>query len=491
VTDQLGVAKGIESLGRLGQSVRPPSADALAVARALAIPGVGQASSGARVRRLALEALIRADALDDELVGRAAADPDPQVRRLAIRGLTTSRLGEQPIFAALRDESPMVRIEALRSLGVRRSEALCQSAMKAAGDPDVPVVLVALDQLGACRSDEAASFLEGMVSDLSTAGSPRGWHRAAHALVALSGVSSERATVALPQFLQSTIWQLRMYAARAATLLKNRSALETLAKDDSDNVRESAIDGLRQIAGHLDDAVYITELTRPGYQVIRAAAAALVDTPAPDAALAPLKAALARLIAEGHDNSTAAREAVVDALTTLGAPPAAKSASTKSTAAKLLNSDLSAENLRRLASPRARLLVRNVGTIEFALITTEAPATVIRFARLAESGYYNGLTFHRVEPNFVVQGGSPGANEFIGDATFMRDEVGLWPHVRGAVGVSTRGADSGDAQFFIDLVDTPRFDHRYTVFAQVLNGIELVDQILEGDVIERVEILTN
>ena len=92
-------------------------------------------------------------------------------------------------------------------------------------------------------------------------------------------------------------------------------------------------------------------------------------------------------------------------------------------------------------------------------------------------------------PNFVVQGGSPGANEFIGYPDDMRDEVGLWPHVRGAVGISTRGRDTGDAQIFIDLVDNPRFDHEYTVFAQVLNGLDVVDRILEGDTIERIEII--
>ena len=59
----------------------------------------------------------------------------------------------------------------------------------------------------------------------------------------------------------------------------------------------------------------------------------------------------------------------------------------------------------------------------------------------------------------------------------------------GAVGLSTRGRDTGDAQFFLDLVDNPRFDHEYTVFGQLLNGIEVVDRILEGDVIERVEIM--
>ena len=124
---------------------------------------------------------------------------------------------------------------------------------------------------------------------------------------------------------------------------------------------------------------------------------------------------------------------------------------------------------------RARITIRGVGTFELALFTAQAPATVLRFARLAESGYYNGLTFHRVVPNFVIQGGSPGANEYIGDAAFMRDEVGAWPHVRGAVGISTRGRDTGDAQIFIDLVDNPRLDHDYTVFAQVLNGIDVVD----------------
>jgi len=61
--------------------------------------------------------------------------------------------------------------------------------------------------------------------------------------------------------------------------------------------------------------------------------------------------------------------------------------------------------------------------------------------------------------------------------------------VRGAVGVSTRGRDTGDAQIFVNLVDNPRLDHGYTVFAQVLNGIAVVDQILEGDVIDRIEIV--
>jgi peptidyl-prolyl cis-trans isomerase B (cyclophilin B) len=153
------------------------------------------------------------------------------------------------------------------------------------------------------------------------------------------------------------------------------------------------------------------------------------------------------------------------------------------------NSELSAADLRRLASARARVTIRGVGSFELALIASEAPMSARRFVRLVESGYYNGLTFHRVVPNFVIQGGSPGANEYVGDATFMRDELGQWPHVRGAVGISTRGRDTGDAQIFVDLVDNPRLDHDYTVFAHVLNGMEVVDAILEGDVIEKIDIV--
>jgi peptidyl-prolyl cis-trans isomerase B (cyclophilin B) len=278
-----------------------------------------------------------------------------------------------------------------------------------------------------------------------------------------------------------------MYAARAAAQLGNREALQTLASDDDDNVREAAVEGLRKTAGHDADAIYIACLARSGNQIVRLSALALEGTPHSQDAIPALKAAWQRLVAEGRDNSHDARDAIRTTLTGLGASPVTPpSARPRPPAA---SDGVDADDLRRLASPRARITMRGVGTFELALFTAQAPATVLRFAKLAESGYYNGLTFHRVVPNFVIQGGSPGANEYIGDATFMRDEVGTWPHVRGAVGISTRGHDTGDAQIFIDLVDNPRLDHQYTVFGQVLNGIDVVDQILEGDVIDRIEIV--
>jgi cyclophilin family peptidyl-prolyl cis-trans isomerase len=118
-----------------------------------------------------------------------------------------------------------------------------------------------------------------------------------------------------------------------------------------------------------------------------------------------------------------------------------------------------------------------------------APLNVARFTRLALSGYYNGLTIHRVVPNFIVQGGSPGANEYVGDGPYVRDEIGLLRHSAGSIGMSTRGRDTGDGQFFINLVDNPRLDFEYTVFGQVTTNVEELSEILEGDEISSITVV--
>jgi cyclophilin family peptidyl-prolyl cis-trans isomerase len=77
----------------------------------------------------------------------------------------------------------------------------------------------------------------------------------------------------------------------------------------------------------------------------------------------------------------------------------------------------------------------------------------------------------------------------VGAADYLRDELGLLSHRRGTLGISTRGRDTGDAQIFVNLVDNFRLDHNYTVFARVSEGMEVVDRIQEGEVMESVEIL--
>ena len=79
----------------------------------------------------------------------------------------------------------------------------------------------------------------------------------------------------------------------------------------------------------------------------------------------------------------------------------------------------------------------------------------------------------------MLQGGSPGANEYVGDGPYMRDEPGV-AHTRGTIGISTRGRDTGDAQIFVNLVDSPRLDHVYTVFAVVERGMDVADRRARG-----------
>ena len=317
VTDRLGVAQGLEGLVRIQRKLRAPGDEALAVLRRLVMPMKGDAATGARVRRLALEALTTAAAVDTETLGAAAHDHDAQVRRLAMRAAAASapQVSAADLHSVLTagraDDSPIARLEALRSLRARNDADSCAAALAAAGDRDMHVTLFALDQLGACGSaPDAVAALERTVNDLSDAGSARGWHRAAHALVALAAAAPARGAAALPQFTGSRIWQLRMYAARAAAQLKNRDALEKLARDEDDNVREAAVEGLRKLAGHDADAIYVSELSRNGYQILRVAALALDGTPHPEQAVPALKAAWQRLIAEGHDNSHDARDAI-------------------------------------------------------------------------------------------------------------------------------------------------------------------------------------
>ena len=113
-----------------------------------------------------------------------------------------------------------------------------------------------------------------------------------------------------------------------------------------------------------------------------------------------------------------------------------------------------------------------------------------RIAQLVRTGYYDGLTWHRVEHDFVIQGGSPTANEYDGFAEFLRDELGTIAHPRGTVGMSTRGHDTGDAQWFVNLRDNARLLRDYTVFAEVVAGMDVVDGIFEGDRIATMRIIT-
>jgi cyclophilin family peptidyl-prolyl cis-trans isomerase len=113
----------------------------------------------------------------------------------------------------------------------------------------------------------------------------------------------------------------------------------------------------------------------------------------------------------------------------------------------------------------------------------EAPVTAANFVRLVKQGFYRGKTFHRVVPNFVVQGGDPRGDGYGGPGYLIRDELTPLRHSRGIVGMATAGKDTGGSQFFINLSPNPHLDGRYTIFAEVTKGMETVDKLEVGDLI--------
>lgn len=114
-------------------------------------------------------------------------------------------------------------------------------------------------------------------------------------------------------------------------------------------------------------------------------------------------------------------------------------------------------------------------------MTEEAPLTVWHFVRLVKQGFYNGKTFHRVVPNFVVQGGDPHGDGYGGPGYLIRDELSPQPHERGTVGIATAGPDTGGCQFFFNVAPNLHLDAKYTLFAEVTSGMDVVDQLEPGD----------
>jgi peptidyl-prolyl cis-trans isomerase B (cyclophilin B) len=122
------------------------------------------------------------------------------------------------------------------------------------------------------------------------------------------------------------------------------------------------------------------------------------------------------------------------------------------------------------------------GEIRFEFYPEDAPKTVENFVALAKKGFYNGLNFHRVVPDFVVQGGCPKGNGTGGPGYMVKAEFNKQKHVRGTLAMArSQSPDSAGSQFYICYGATPHLDGQYTVFGHVVSGMEHVDRIKQGD----------
>jgi cyclophilin family peptidyl-prolyl cis-trans isomerase/HEAT repeat protein len=510
------ITRGVELLARLRARLALPGSDTIDQLRTFVINRRHEYPVQARVN--AMEALIAARGVDAETLRVAASASSArdeatlaQLRRLATLSLGGAGAPVEPtertdmLAVLLADRSPIVRIEAVRAWARQESRLNgCQRLLDALKDPSLSVSLAAMDALGdSCKDDVS-------VTDRLTVEArppqPNDWHRESHALVSLAKRSPGRVFIPLlAGHVQHGTWQVRMYAARAAAITGEQSALERLAYDAADNVREATLAPLRRLKGDEAEPYFVAALGRDDYQLLLTAATELKGAkPTPQIA-AGLLDALLRITGDRKETSRDTRLALLDRLAELGDPDQAGALvpllrdfdiRVAQAAAPLIQrwtgkpQEIDPQLLPRpalpapdeLATQPARLKLRSGKNLQIRLQPDVAPLTVARFVRLARAGYYNGLSFHRVVPNFVIQGGSPAANEYGGDSLYMRDEISSASHHRGTVGLSTRGRDTGDAQFFVNLVDNPRLDFEYTVFGTIA-PMDAVDEIVEGDTI--------
>ena len=130
----------------------------------------------------------------------------------------------------------------------------------------------------------------------------------------------------------------------------------------------------------------------------------------------------------------------------------------------------------------------NKGDIQLELNPAEAPMTVNNFVALARDGYYDGVTFHRVVPRFVIQGGDPTGTGSGGPGYKFQDEPVKRPYKAGTVAMANAGPNTNGSQFFICLEDQPGLPPNYTIFGDTVTGMDVVRNIRVGDIMQSVTI---
>jgi peptidyl-prolyl cis-trans isomerase B (cyclophilin B) len=130
----------------------------------------------------------------------------------------------------------------------------------------------------------------------------------------------------------------------------------------------------------------------------------------------------------------------------------------------------------------------NKGTIRIQLLPEEAPVTVNNFVFLAREGYYDGVIFHRVVPGFVIQGGDPTGQGHGGPGYRFNDESVKRAYLLGTVAMANAGPNTNGSQFFICLADQPSLPKNYTIFGETVDGIDVVKDIVQGDVMNKVTV---
>lgn len=447
----------------------------------------------------------------------------PLIRAEIARALTRGAAGDSLAPTArgvltrlVSDADPRVRINALRSLGTYGAPAKAM-IVRASHDRDPNVRIAAAQSLGTVLAPTDSDFAALWAADTSIV------YRSS--LLA----SATRAGLRPPQlagWAKSSDWHLRAAVAAAAGDSLDRtfaiSRTVPLLSDSDPRVRENAYGSIAPPASmRIEDSVHailVNGLQDPDFYVRATVLAALNDRPS----AADLPAVLASYGLASRDSANDARLAALQYVAALwkkdsasvGADLRAQLAGVKpptdpleraagkdvplwSSWASVRATPRAAswyENVVRsmvvpsLNGKRPHATIRTVrGPIELELFGEDAPITAWNFLSLARSGYYRNTRFHRVVPNFVAQDGDPRDDGNGGPGYAIRDEMNQHRYERGAVGMALSGPDTGGSQYFITHSPQPHLDGHYTVFGRVVRGYDVLDRIVQGDLISRVD----
>ncbi len=550
--DVLLQGRAAEALGRIGHKESAPAIGAMMTAHIaagalsnLAADDVGYPKSvEAEAVRLGLYALVRLGAYDVlastmldsgqpksrwwpvayafQRIGDPRAAPvlmlllegDGQVTRaFAARGL--GALEHEPALpvltklAADASQAQAVRVQAVRAIGAigdgQGAEALMAIIATPKVDPNLQ--LEATVALGDLRRPSAVDMLTDLASH------PWAPIRGA-ALIGLARSEPDTFIGVLSALGRDPEWSVRASMARARAELgeRGRPRLQVMLDDEDQRVIPAVLNALTQTKA--PDAVpALTAKLTSDDPVVRMAAARGLATLGATGSVEALMAALDR---SAGDGTYVARAAILGALTDLD-PAAARARlvtaltdrdwAVRVRAAELLRKvDPAADTTIAPAPPPAvpeladttallspafspmAYLDTVKGMVQIELAIADAPRTVANFIALTRKGFFDGVPFHRVVPDFVVQGGDPRGDGEGGPGYTIRDEINQRPFNRGTVGMALDWADTGGSQFFIAHSPQPHLDGIYTAFGEVVEGMDVVDRLSQWDLVRTVRV---
>jgi cyclophilin family peptidyl-prolyl cis-trans isomerase/HEAT repeat protein len=446
-----------------------------------------------------------------------AREAHPYTRAFAVKGLGTLKNARAlpTLMPLVSSGDRTIVIETIRALGRIADPSALPPLLKfvQASDTEAHVRLEAVSALGSFRSAAGVPGVMDTLLDLVTDKNPS--IRAA-ALRSVAALDPDGFITVLSGLDPDPHWSVRAALATALSTFPLETALPRLTAmltDSDQRVTPSVLAALVKLRAPTVTAVLLDKL-KADDPVLRAAAAnGIGEVKPPEGA-----AALVEAYKFGdRDTTYLARAAALAALSkygdvareTLTTALQDKDWAVRVRAASLLE-QLDPETDARIkirpaptAVPRdtyvaPRLVDPKVstevyidtdrGTIQMELAVLDAPLTVENFVTLARKGFFDGLSIHRVVPDFVVQDGDPRGDGEGGPGYTIRDELNERPYLRGTVGMALDWADTGGSQFFITHSPQPHLDAKYTVFGRVIAGMEFVDQIQQWDVIRRVRV---